>query len=288
MPGAAANLAARPDPTVYPIEDDVGEGSLQRFISELLRVLIERWLDLRRKPAFVGADQYFYWEQYNPSECVAPDVYVLPGVPRSTRVGAWKVWETGLVPSLAFEVVSRDVDKDYLTSPAKYARLGVEELIIFDPDYQESRSRMRWQVYRRTRRGLLRIEATDADRIRSRVLGCWLRVVGEGGEVRVRVARGPNGETLIPTDEEARAQAEAERGRAEAERERAVAEREHAVAERERAEAERGRAEAERGRAEDALAAERRVRAELEAELARLRGAGPQAGKKRPAPRKAR
>ena len=274
MTGAAAPLAASPDPTVYPIEDDVGEGSLQRFISELLRVLIERWLDLRRKPAFVGADQFFYWEQYNPSEGIAPDVYVLPGVPRSTRVGVWKVWESGLIPSFAFEVVSRDVDKDYLSSPPKYGRLGVEELVIFDPDYQESRSRVRWQVYRRTRRGLLRVEATDADRIRSRALGCWLRVVGEGAEMRVRVAHGSNGETLLPTDVEARERAEAERERAEAERERAEAERE--------------RAEAERRTMKGALEEERRARAELEAELTRLRSAGPQAEKKRPGPRKAR
>ncbi|AUX27183.1 uncharacterized protein SOCEGT47_077640 [Sorangium cellulosum] len=117
-------------------------------------------------------------------EGIAPDVYVLPGVERSTRVGVWKVWEMGLVPSFAFEIVSRDIDKDYINSPAKYARLGVEELVVFDPDYQESRSGVRWQILRRTKRGLLRVESTDADRIRSRVLGYHLRVVGEDGKVR--------------------------------------------------------------------------------------------------------
>ncbi|WP_242515809.1 Uma2 family endonuclease [Sorangium cellulosum] len=275
---------AAADPTVYPVEDDVGEGSLQRFISELLRALIERWLDSRsksrRKPVFVGADQFFYWEQYNPIEGIAPDVYVLPGVDRSTRVGAWKVWETGLVPSFAFEIVSRDIDKDYINSPAKYARLGVEELVVFDPDYQESRSRVRWQIFRRTKRGLLRVESTDADRIRSRVLGCHLRVVGEGGEMRVRVAYGANGETLLPTDAEALEQAEAERQRAEDERQRAEDERQ-------RAEAERQRAEGERQRLAEALEAERRAREALEAELARLQGLQPESPR-RPRPRKAK
>ena len=160
MPGSAAAKRLDQDPTVYPIEDDVGEGSLQRFISELLRMLIEIWLRSRGRAAFVGADQYFYWQQYNPSESVAPDVYVLPGVPPGVRIGAWKVWETGRVPSFAFEVVSQNVEKDYLQSPAKYDRLGVEELIVFDPDHRESSDRVRWQIFRRTPRGFLRVEAT--------------------------------------------------------------------------------------------------------------------------------
>jgi Uma2 family endonuclease len=288
MPAAVAKLGSHPDPTIYPIEDDVGEGSLQRFISELLRALIERWLKERGTPMFVGADQFFYWEQYNPSEGIAPDVYVLPGVPLTAQVGAWKVWETGLAPSLAFEVVSRDVDKDYLSSPAKYGRLGVKELIIFDPDYQTSRSRVRFQVYRRTQRGLLRVESTDADRVRSRVLGCWLRAVGEGGETRVRLAHGPNGATLLPTDAEARAEAEAERQRAEVERQRAEADRQRAEADRQRAEAERQRAEADRQLLAEALEAERRARAALEATLAQLQGKAAGAAKQSARRRKAR
>lgn len=42
---AMANVAKRGvpyDPTVYPSEDHRGEGSLQRFVSELLHVLLER------------------------------------------------------------------------------------------------------------------------------------------------------------------------------------------------------------------------------------------------------
>jgi Uma2 family endonuclease len=234
----------------------MGEGTLQRFISELLRALIERWFEARGKPVFVGADQFFYWEQRNPAEGIAPDVYVLPGARPGTRVGSWKVWETGLVPSFAFEVVSRDIDKDYLNSPAKYARLGVDELIVFDPDYLQSRSRYRWQVFRRTRRGLVRVVATDADRVRSKVLGCYLRAVGSRDEVRVRLATGPNGQDLFPTA------AEAERA------ERAA--RETAEAARETAEAARETAEAARETAEAALGAERKRAAELEAELAAL------------------
>jgi Putative restriction endonuclease len=210
------------DPTVYPIEDDVGEGSLQRFISELLRPLIERWLVEKGRPAFVGADQYFYWKQFDPHESVAPDVYVLPGAPADARVGAWLVWKTGLVPTFAFEIVSDDVAKDYLRSPQRYDRLGVTELVVFDPDWKKSRHRFRFQIFRRTKaRGFVRVEATSADRVRSRVLGCFLRSVGEGDQVRVRLAVGANGNALFPTEAERErtgrieAEAEIERLRAE-------------------------------------------------------------------------
>ena len=280
MSSAAPKLDVAEDRTVYPIEDDMGEGSLQRFISELLRMLVERWLETRGKPTFVGADQYFYWEQYNPRECISPDVYVLPGVALGTAIGAWKVWEMGCVPSFALEVVSQDVDKDYLTSPAKYARLGVEELVVFDPDYTLSPTRFRFQVFRKSKRGLIRVEATNADRVKSKVLGCHLRAVGVGDNRRVRIGSGFNGETLFPTDAEAREQAEADRERAEATAQEQRAGRERAEAGREQAEAGREQAEAGREQAEATtrdlaaqLDVERSARARLEAELAQLRGA---------------
>src|SRR5262249_36104050 len=79
--GSPRKVRARWDPTHYPIEDDVGERSLQRFIAELLRPLVERWLQSRAEHVFVGADQFIYYEQYSPKKCVSPDVYVLPGEP---------------------------------------------------------------------------------------------------------------------------------------------------------------------------------------------------------------
>ena len=272
MSNAAVQLSAVEDPTVYPVEDDVGEGSLQRFISEELRRIIEAWLASRGTPMFVGADQSFYWKQFDPSEGIAPDVYVLPGAPLGVRVGAWKVWETGLVPSFAMEIVSTDVDKDYVRSPAKYARLGVEELVVFDPDYADDASRARFQVFRKGKRGLLQVEATRGDRVRSKVLGCFLRAVGQGGGIRVRLASGRSGETLVPNETEALASEKTERKRAEAEREHAEAERERAETERERAETERERAESTAKGAMDQLAVERAARLALEAQLAKLRG----------------
>jgi len=245
------------DPTFYPTTKKMGEQSLQRWIIELLRPLVERWFAERGKPTFVGADQFIYYEQYNPKAVVAPDVYVMPGFPPGKSVPSWKVWETSTVPSFVLEVVSTKwKTKDYTDAPVRYDVLGVKEFLLFDPEPNPKRGRVRWQRYRRLKsRGFVRVEATNNDRIFSRVLGCWLRAVGEGEQTRVRLATGEDGEILFPTAEEAEREArEAERAAREAER--AAREAEHAVAERERL------------AKEEAL---RRV-AELEAALASVTG----------------
>ncbi len=97
--------SARPhDPTVYPVEEKLGED-------------IQRWLGQRRIEAFVGADQFVYWKQYDPHKRVAPDLYVLPDVSPTTWVRSWKTWETGIAPSFCLEIVSSDWEKDYTETP---------------------------------------------------------------------------------------------------------------------------------------------------------------------------
>lgn len=192
----------------------MGEDSLQRWIVELLRPLLERWYAEQGKPRFVGADQFIYYQQHDPAKVIAPDVYVLPGVRPGERVRSWKVWETGIVPSFALEVVSsEDPYKDYAEVQPRYQELGVREVVIFDPDFARSTDRVRWQRWRRLeKRGLVQVETTNADRVYSRVLGCWLRVLGEGAEARLRLGTGPTGDELFPTAAEAeRAAKEVER-----------------------------------------------------------------------------
>ena len=216
-------VASSSDPTIYPVREKLGEDILQRWIMELLRPLVERWLRHRGCEDFVGADQFIYYRQHDAHARVAPDVYVLPGVAEDTHVTAWKTWETGIVPSVAIEIVSRRREKDYYEAPDRYAELGVEELIIFDPHYAR-RPRgegMRWQTFRKQKRGFRRVDSTDNDRVRSKVLGCWLRSVGVLQRTRLRIGTGPGGDVLFPTGEEAeRAEKEAER----AEKEAAIAE----------------------------------------------------------------
>jgi hypothetical protein len=127
---------------------------------------------------------------------------VKPGI----KIDSWKIWETDVIPPLAIEVVSQDYLKDYGDAPASYDAIGVKELIIFDPGFDTLRSeRMRFQVFRRVgKRGLVRVEATNAKHVKSRVLGCSLRSVGADPDmVRVRLATGPDADQIFPTDAEA-------------------------------------------------------------------------------------
>jgi Uma2 family endonuclease len=233
----------------YPETDRRGEGELQRLITEMLRPLLAEVLASRGVLAHVGADQFLYYVEGQPTERIAPDIYVLPDVPPSQIQPSWRIWELARPPALVVEVVSRDVAKDYEDVPVACDRMGVEELVIFDPEaplapgrvVRRDLERVRFQVFRRAGARLARVVATNDDRVESTWLGAHLRAIGEGTGVRLRIGTGPDGEALFPTAAE-RADSEAAR-----------------------AEAEAARAEAERRRADSA---ERRV-AELLAEIAR-------------------
>ncbi len=201
----------------------MGEHELQRLIAELLRPLLARLLTERGIVAHAGADQFVYWAEGEPTKRIAPDLYVLPGVRQDVVIRSWKTWQTGIVPSFVLEIAGDDYAKDYEDNPVLYGDLGVDELVIFDPHARPGSrsSRVRWQVYRRIRRrGLVRVEVSQSDRVRSKHLGTWLRAVGTGDDVRVRIALGPHGDELYPTEAEAeraqrlRAEAEVERLRA--------------------------------------------------------------------------
>jgi Uma2 family endonuclease len=211
------------DPTVYPEEERLGEEILQRWIVELLRPLLESWLN-ERGTYFVGADQFIYYRQYDPHQRYAPDVYVLEGVRPTTRVRSWKTWETGLAPLFALEIVSQDWRKDYAEAPERAAAAGISELAVFDPSWAERPGGVgsRWQIFRPAKRGpLRRIEATNEDRVRSRTLRCWLRTVGVGDAIRIRLGVGPRGDLLLPTALEAE-QAAREKEQAAREKEQAA------------------------------------------------------------------
>jgi Uma2 family endonuclease len=237
---AAAKKSSPVDTTFYPADDNMGEELLHREIVELFRALLQYFFSCRNIVARVGANTFIYWVQFHPEITIDPDLYVMHGIAPDASPDNWKLWENGVVPSFVLEVVSKETKKDYTTVHEKYDAMGVPEVIIFDPKAGRPRSkRVRWQIYRRiAKRGLVKVEVTNGDRVFSKQLGCWLRMVGEGNAMRVRIATGDQGDDLIPTEAEAAAaRAEAEAARAAAEAARAAAEAARAAAEAARAEA---------------------------------------------------
>jgi hypothetical protein len=75
--------------------------------------------------AHVGSDQLIYWRPHEPARCVAPDIYVLPGVSQEETIQSWKTWETNIIPSFVLEVVAMDPSKDYALAPRRYESLAL-------------------------------------------------------------------------------------------------------------------------------------------------------------------
>ncbi len=222
-------------------EEDMGESPEQHDSIMLLQPSLERlatergWTDV-----LIGGDAFFGWMPSEPNVRLSPDVYMMPAPPEGPWPGMWRTWEEGIEPpTVAIEVVSRTWAKDYRVNPEKYSALGVDELIVFDPNAPELHDvRVPLQVFRWTADGLFLAVHAGQGPAWSPALEVWVVLVETSAGVRARLAHDSGGRALVPTHEE-------------------------------RAEAEGQRAEAEGQRAAEA---ERRA-ASLEAELARLRAA---------------
>ncbi|MFZ5892804.1 MAG: Uma2 family endonuclease [Myxococcota bacterium] len=238
-------------PVIFPESAEMPESQLHL---ELRTILYQLLTDHLGAEVTVGSDQFVYFDAANPRVCVAPDVYVRLN-PRGAPVRSWKTWERGS-PEIAVEIISDDDsgDADWATKLGRYQRLGVAELVRFDP---ECTAGAKLRIWDRVDGSLLEREVR-AERAPSLILNLdWVVAPADGFEIalRVLVPAGSQPEQLVLTRAEAR-RAEAEARRAEAE------------ARRVEAEARRVEAEARRMETEARMAAEARVR-ELEAELAR-------------------
>lgn len=151
---------------------------------------------------YVAGNLFVYYEEGDPTQVVAPDVFVVKGVPKGDR-RIYKVWEEGKGPDVVFEVTSRGTRKEDL-GPQKgtYEMLGVEEYFLFDPleEYLEPRL----MGFRLAASGYRQIEQEP---LMSHVLGLELWVEGE----MLRLVNPITGEKLLTPLEaqEARRQAEA-------------------------------------------------------------------------------
>jgi Uma2 family endonuclease len=208
-------------PVVFPESAKVPESQLHLELRTLLYHLLQ---DALGEAFTVGSDQFVYFDASDPSACLAPDVYV--GLsPRQGFVKSWKVWERG-APAVAVEIVS---DSDATELPwqeklSRYRRLGVQELIRFDPITDG----MRLRVWDRVE-GALTEREVSGDRAQSLVLQLeWVVAPAEGMPQPLRIAQ--DGQ-LVSTRREAQ-QAEAQARQAETQARKAAEVREQVAVER--------------------------------------------------------
>jgi Uma2 family endonuclease len=239
---------------------------------------------------YVSGDLLIYYEQGNNEVSVAPDVFVVFGVPKRQRP-TYKVWEEGKGPDVVIEITSRSTRRrDEYEKPSIYYRMGVQEYFQYDPTGDYLTPALRGRRMGIPGGGYEPIPPLSHNggvlALPSRVLHLELHLEGQRLRLYDPVAKS----YLLPYDEAeagrrhaiaATQAAEAEAQREAEERKRAEAKYYTSEEERKRAEAKYYTSEEERKRAEEKaqVEAEARKQAEdqikaLEEELQRLRQQG--------------
>jgi len=232
----------------YPTSDGqpMAETTLHRKVmNDLIEGLEGRYADV--PDVWVGGNLFLCYERGNPAAIVAPDVLLAKGVTKWDRPN-YLLWEE-TVPSLVVEVTSRKTRReDQGKKKLLYERLGIEELVLFDPygDYL----RPRLQGYRLVRERYQSVPLEEDGSLLSRTTSLKFEPEGE----RLRLVVAVTGESLLWPEEEAAA------------RRKEVAARRRAEARAAAAEARTAEEAAARRETEDRLQA-------LEKELERLRKA---------------
>ena len=177
-----------------------------------------------RDDVYVSGNLLIYYEEGNAHASVAPDVFVVMGVPNHTRP-IYKLWEEAKGPDFVLEITSRSTRaRDATEKRDLYERrLGVAEYWRYDPtgDYLEP-------PLNGLRMAGGRYEALTPERLADGTLSMYSGVLSlemriEGGELRFFDPK--TGQYLLTLTESnaARQRAEQERQRAEQERQRAAA-----------------------------------------------------------------
>jgi Uma2 family endonuclease len=83
---------------------------------------------------YVSGDLLMFYERGNKRRHLAPDVFVVRGIPKHDRLN-YLVWEEGKGPDLVIEVTSKSTRKEDLTTKRDLYRdtLQVSEYFLFDP-----------------------------------------------------------------------------------------------------------------------------------------------------------
>ena len=257
-----------------PLEDEVyypeTDGEPMAETEDHLEEMVYVWEALKNRfeadaDVFVGADLFLYYRKGDPAAVVAPDGFVVKGVPKlfpgNRRRRKYLLWEEGRVPCFVLETTSESTRLRDERKKGTYEELGVDEYFQFDPlgEYLHPRLQGCRLVGGRYRP----IPPNPDGSLLSRATGVVFHVEG----TRLRLIDAVTGEPLLRNEEERKARLQAEeKAAAEARARRQAEEKAAAEAEARRRAEERAASEADLRRD-----AEEEIRS-LKEELKRLRG----------------
>lgn len=145
---------------------------------------------------YVGSNMFLYYVEGNPRRVVAPDLFVVRGVPKLPKRRVYKLWQEGKPPCLIVEVTSDSTrDEDLVTKRECYERMRVEEYVLFDPfgDYLEPRLQGHRLVKGRYQQAPLEPDGA----LLSQTTGLLFRVEGE----RLRLFDTATGQPFLRNEE---------------------------------------------------------------------------------------
>jgi hypothetical protein len=181
----------------FPEGAEVPESRLHEALCALLRALLRHAFASQHS---VGGDQLVYWDPTDPRACLAPDAFVRLHTPDS-KFKTWKVWEWG-APELAVEILSES-DERWDTKLQKYARLGVRELVTFDPESSPATLR----IWDRLETDLVERELCGNSAASNVLPGYWVVVADPEHGRALRLSQDDAGASVFPTPTEAEAAA---------------------------------------------------------------------------------
>jgi Uma2 family endonuclease len=134
-------------------------------------------LTVQHPRVYVGGNMLMYYNQHSGWDHVSPDVFVTFDVPRGDRP-KWETWkEGGRFADVVFEITSESTYKeDTGKKRLLYARLGVQELYLYDPEHAV---RPYFRGYRLVDGELVELSPPANDAYYSPLLGAELRVIGQ-------------------------------------------------------------------------------------------------------------
>lgn len=171
---------------------------------------------------YVAGNNFVYYQEGNRKAVFSPDVYTVHGVEKKRR-RTYKFWEEGYAPSFIMELSSRSTWKeDSRKKMQLYARLGVKEYFLYDPEADVMTPPLR--AYRLDPRvaEYHRIVANADGRIISKVLGLTLWT---DKNFRLHYVNTATGEELLRYGKVVALRREERRDRERAEQQRQEAER---------------------------------------------------------------
>ena len=86
-----------------------------------------------RDDVYVAGNLFIYYQEGNRNAAVAPDIFVVLGVPNHKR-RSYRLWDEGRVPDFVLEITSSSTwEEDQGRKRELYRRLGVTEYWQYDP-----------------------------------------------------------------------------------------------------------------------------------------------------------